>query len=74
MKIKKRKEYKYVVGQKVLVKTEQSRKFGKNPYEGPFEIVALNNNGSAKLRSLLGQRGSVEQTYNIRNMFPYSEN
>ena len=55
------------------IKTEQSRKFGKNPYEGPFEVVALNNNGSAILRSLLGQRGSVEQTYNIRNMFPYEE-
>ena len=69
---KKRKEYNYVVGQKVLVKTEQTRKYGTNPYEGPFKIVALNNNGSAKLRSLLGQ-GAVYQTYNIRNMFPYSE-
>lgn len=69
---KKRKEYKYVVGQKVLIKTEQTRKYGTNPYEGLFEIVALNNNGSARLRSLLGQ-GSVYQTYNIRNMFPFSE-
>ena len=69
---KKRKEYNYVVGQKVLIKTEQTRKYGTNPYEGPFEIVALNNNGSAKLRSPLGQ-GAVYQTYNIRNMFPFSE-
>ena len=69
---KKRKEYQYAVGQKVLIKTEQSRKYGTNPYEGPFEIVALNNNGSARLKSLLGQ-GAVYQTYNIRNMFPYSE-
>ena len=69
----KRKEYKYVVGQKVPIKTEQSRKFGKVPYKGPFEITAINNNGSARLRSLLGQGGSVEQTYNIRNMISYSE-
>ena len=69
---KKHKEYQYAVGQKVLIKTEQSRKYGTNPYEGPFEIVALNNNGSARLRSLLGQ-GAVYQTYNIRNMFPFSE-
>ena len=69
---KKRKEYQYVVGQKVLIKTEQSRKYGKNPYEGPYEIVALHYNGSAKLRSPLGQ-GAVYQTYNIRNMFPYEE-
>ena len=56
----------------MLIKTEQSRKYGKNPYEGPYEIVALHNNGSAKLRSPLGQ-GAVYQTYNIHNMFPYEE-
>ena len=69
---KKRKLYHYKVGQKVLISQEQSRKYGKNPYHGPYEIVAINNNGSARLRSLLG-RGAVYQTYNIRNMFPYSE-
>ena len=69
---KKRKKYDYVVGQKVLVKQEQSRKFGKNPYDGPYEIVALHNNGTARLKSLL-ERGTVYQTYNFRNMFPYSE-
>ena len=69
---KKRKRYEYVVGQKVLVKQEQSRKFGKNPYEGPYEIITLQNNGTAKLK-LLHLRGATYQTYNIRNMFPYSE-
>ena len=69
---KKRKSYDYQVGQKVLIKTEQSRKYGKNPYKGPYEIVAINNNGSVNLKSLLG-RGAVYQTYNIRNMFPYKE-
>ena len=69
---KNRKEYQYVVGQKVLIKTEQSRKYGKNPYEGPFEIVALHSIGSAKLSSPLGQR-AVYQTYNIRDMFPFEE-
>ena len=64
--------YQYQVGQKVLVSQEQSRKYGKNPYHGPYEIIAINNNGSARLRSLLGQ-GAVYQTYNIRNMFPYEE-
>ena len=34
----KRKEYQYVVGQKVLIKTEQSRKYGKNPYEGLLRL------------------------------------
>ena len=68
----KRKEYQYSVGQKVLIKTEQSRKYGTNPYEGPFEIILINNNGTAKLKSLLNE-GAVYQTYNIRNMFPFSE-
>ena len=69
---KKRKNYDYQLGQKVLVKTEQSRKYGVNPYKGPYEIVAINNNGSVKLKSLLG-RGVVYQTYNLRNLFPYQE-
>lgn len=69
---KKRKEYNYTVGQKVLIKTEQSRKYGRNPYQGPYEIITLNNNGSVRLRSLLG-RGAVYQTYNIRNIYPFTE-
>ena len=36
-------------------KTRTIQKIWKNPYEGSFEIVALNNNGSARLRHLLGQ-------------------
>ena len=69
---RKRKRYDYAVGQKVLVQEEQSRKYGKNPYTGPYEITALHKNGSVRLRSLLGQ-GAVYQTYNIRNLSPFSE-
>ena len=69
---KKRKIYDYQIGQKVLVKTEQSRKYGVNPYKGPYEIVDINNNGSVHLKALLG-RGAVHQTYNLRNLFPYQE-
>ena len=64
--------YDYQIGQKVLVKTEQSRKYGVNPYKGPYEIVDINNNGSVHLKALLG-RGAVHQTYNLRNLFPYQE-
>ena len=69
---KKRKDYDYQVGQKVLIKTEQSRKYGKNPYKGPYEIVTINNNGSVNLKSLL-RRGAVYQSYNLRQLSPYNE-
>ena len=69
---KKRKIYDYQIGQKFLVKTEQSRKYGANPYKGPYEIVGINNNGSVHLKALLGHR-AVHQTYNLRNLFPYQE-
>ena len=69
---KKRKSYDYQIGQKVLIKTEQSRTYGKNPYTGPYEIVTINNNGSVNLKSLL-RRGAVYQSYNIRQLSPYKE-
>ena len=37
----KRIAYNYQEGQKVLIKTEQSRKYGKNPYEGPYEVIEV---------------------------------
>ena len=69
---RKRVKYTYEVGQKVLIKTEQSRKYGKDPYTGPYEVVEVRNNGSLRLKKLLG-RGAVFETYNLRNVFPYTE-
>ena len=65
---KTRRVYRYHVGQKVMVRNEQSRKYGTNPYSGPYEIVYINNNGSICIR-----KGAVQQTYNIRNLHPYEE-
>ena len=56
----------------VLIKTEQSRKYGRNPYEGPYEVVQIRDNGSLRLRKVIG-RGAVFETYNLRNVVPYSE-
>ena len=66
----KRIAYNYQEGQKVLIKTEQSRKYGKNPYEGPINEVR--NNGSLKLKKLLG-RGAIFEVHNLRNVVPYEE-
>ena len=68
----KRIKYTYTVGQKVIIKTEQSRKYGKDPYEGPYEVVEVRNNGSLRLKKTVG-RGAVFQTFNLRNVFPYHE-
>jgi len=64
--------YNYQEGQKVLIKTEQSRKYGKNPYEGPYEVIEVRNNGSLKLKKLLG-RGAIFEVHNLRNVVPYEE-
>lgn len=63
---KSRKDYTYTVGQQVLVKDEQSRKFGKNPYKGIYIVTAVHNNGTLSLT-----KGAVTQPYNIRNVHPY---
>ena len=68
----KRVKYTYTIGQKVIIKTEQSRKYGKDAYEGPYEVVEVRNNGSLRLRKTLG-RGAVFQTFNLRNIFCYHE-
>ena len=65
---RKRKAYKYLSGQQVLVAADTSgRKFGVNPYTGPYTIETVNDNGTVALR-----RGAVSQTYNIRNIKPYN--
>ncbi len=65
---KKRKDYTYQVGQKVLVKTEQNRKYGKNPYQGIYEVTEVHNNGTVTLI-----KGAVTQKFNIRMIHPYLE-
>ena len=52
---RKRIKYTYEVGQKVLIKTEQSRKYGKDPYTRPYEVVEVRNNDSLGSKKLLGR-------------------
>ena len=62
----KRTQHTYCVGDKILLKTESSTKFGKDPYEGPYDIVKVNDNGTVKY-----MKGSVIDTVNIRNIHPF---
>ena len=50
----------------VLVKNEQSTKFGKDAYNGPWTIQEVRNNGTVKI-----SKGLISDIYNIRNITPY---
>ena len=63
---KSRRPYRYQVGQRVMVKNDQSRKYGKNPFSGPYLVSRVNDNGTIRIR-----KGAVQQTYNVRNVHPY---
>ena len=63
----KRVKYTYTVGQKVVIKTEQSRKYGKDPYEGPYEVVEVRNNGSLRLNKIF-RSGCVSDFQSQKNI------
>ena len=56
----------YCVGEKVLYRADPFSKFGGDAYEGPYEIVQVNGNGTVRMK-----KGSVTDTVNIRNIHPY---
>jgi len=70
---KKRMQYEYSVGEKVLIvrkSYERVRKIGDVPTEGPFEIVSINDkNGTVRI-----QRSRYIETINIRRLKPFKEN
>ena len=63
----KRIDYTYRVGQLVLVKVDQSTKYGSDSYLGPFPIVQVDE----ETGMVLLREGTVTDVYNIRNITPY---
>jgi transposase InsO family protein len=61
----------YSVGDQVLVATDPNRKHGEDRYKGPFEVTAVNDNGTLTLRQDTPRGGAVLQTWNLRNIVPY---
>ena len=62
--------HEYNVGEKVLLKRGNENKY-EAPYQGPFEILKVNYNGTV----CLTVKNSVMDTYNIRCLISYiSEN
>jgi hypothetical protein len=64
----KRTKHEYKIGQKVLYRNESLAKYSEDPYDGPFEIVQINTNGTVRLKM-----GALTDTINIRNLKPYRE-
>ena len=63
---KSRIDHTYKIGDQVLIKNEQSSKYARQAYSGPYKITAVNTNGTVKLK-----KGIIEETWNIRNIHPY---
>ena len=66
-----RKAYTYKVGEQVLLTTDDNTKYGSDKYEGPYNIVKVNDNGTVQLRKGKTKKGAVYQTYNVRQLHPY---
>ena len=65
----KRMPHKYRVRDKILIKSDWSSKFQKDPYLGPYWVVSVNkNNGTLRYR-----KGPVEDSINLCNVVPYHE-
>ena len=64
---RKRKEYTYKEGEKILLRRGTENKM-EVPYEGPYEIIKVNDNGTVKLRL-----ENTQETVNIRRIKPYKE-
>ena len=63
---KSRIDHTYKIGDQVLIKNDQSSKYARQAYSGPYKITAVNTNGTVKLK-----KGIIEETWNIRNIHPY---
>ena len=63
---KKRRPHTYSVGDQVLIKQDTRIKYGTDAYTGPHVVTEVRDNGTLRVNM-----GTVEDTYNIRNIVPY---
>ena len=62
-----RKVHNYKIDDLVLIKNEQSTKYGNTAYSGPYTVTSVNNNGTIHVN-----KGIVTDVINIRNVHPYT--
>ena len=67
---KKRLKHTYNRGDRVLLNVTGTTKakYARNPWEGPYEVLKSNDNGTVVL-----DMGVISDTYNIRNIKPFRE-
>ena len=56
----------YNIGDKVMIKNDQTAKYSNYAYKGPYTIIEKYNNGTVRI-----QMGPISDMYNIRNIHPY---
>ena len=64
----KRIEHKYNIGEQVLYQKLSKSKYGQNPWEGPYQVHKVYDNGT-----VLIQKGIVLDRVNIRLLKPYNK-
>ena len=64
----KRISHTYQINDKVLLMREEMSKYNRDPWDGPYEITQVHDNGTVTLRI-----GAMTDTYNIRKIKPYRE-
>ena len=61
----------YNVNDLVKVRQDPNTKYGSDPWKGPYRIMQLYDNGTARLEQTTARGGVVQQTWNLRNLAPY---
>ena len=64
----KRIAHEYQIGDKVLIKNDELAKFRSDPYDGPYCIVAIRDNGNVRV-----DKGTTIKSLNYRLLKPYFE-
>jgi len=67
----KRIPHEYRIGDQVRVENQPNRKYGQPKFSGPYTVTRTYDNGTVRLQQNTENGGVVEQTWNIRNVFPY---
>ena len=63
----KRIQHEYKINDQVLVKNQQSTKFGQDAYNGPWTVNKVRDNRTVKIT-----KGVITDVYNICNITPYN--
>jgi len=67
----KRTPHTYKVGDLVMVFQYQNHKYGQPRFKGPYKVDDVYDNGTLSLFHDTNRGGAINQTWNIRQVYPY---